>query len=48
MLEFISSTKIIHNIKKAPFGILGASTEPDKCLKVKPTVEREIGFYFGN
>ena len=42
MLEHTFSKKIRNNIEEAPFGISGASTEPENHLRVKTIVEREI------
>ena len=44
MLDSISSTQIRNNTEEAPFGIPGASTEPNNNLRANPIVESEIGF----
>ena len=46
MLEFISSTKLGNKTEDTPFGIPGASTEPENYFRVKPIVESKIGFLF--
>ena len=43
MLESISSTHKKKNIVEAQFGIPGASTEPENYLRLKLTVESNIG-----
>ena len=43
MLESISSTQKKKNIVEAPFDIPGVSTEPENYLRVKLTVESNIG-----
>ena len=44
MTKYIYSKKIRNNTEEAPFGIPGASTEPKNDMKVKATVESDIGF----
>ena len=44
MLKFIFGTKWGNNRKKAPFDILGASTETENVLRGKTIIEREIVF----
>ena len=46
MLESISGTQKRNNTEEAPFGIPGASTEPENDFRVKPIVESKIGFLF--
>ena len=38
-LNLFPAQKIINNTEEAPFGILGASTERQNNLRVKPIVE---------
>ena len=40
MLEYIYSTSIRNNTEEAPFGIMGASTEPENDLRLKTITEK--------
>ena len=42
--DLFPAQKIRNNIKEAPFGIPGASTEPENNLRVKTILEIKIGF----
>ena len=44
--QFIYSTKLRNNTEDAPFGILGARSEPMNDLNLQPIFEIDIGFLF--
>ena len=46
LLNIFPAQKIRNNTVKAPYGILGASTEGQNNLRIDPIFESNIGFLF--